>query len=551
MAGPTVDSAPSMTFSATVSGATSMKCWWTMPMPRAIALRGESKCTTWPSSRIWPSSGEVNPYSTFMSVVLPAPFSPNSASTSPGNNSRLTWSLATSPPKRLTTPRASRIGGLLADIRLPVSRGRHGSAYRASHHDDREHVRQEADDLERHVDALQLHRRRNGLSHAEQQRRAPRAERRPLAEDHGRQGDEPATVGHQRLEVRHRLQREIPTRQPGQRSAQHDVHVAQRVDIDTERVGRKRMLADGAGAQAPARPEQREVQHEHQHDGAQRDRLLLEDNRPEPWDLTQRSERNRWQHRQPRRCSGSKQLSIQVARQSNREDVHHGAADDLVDAEGDRQHRVQKRHQCATGNGCHQGECQVVAVHTGHEPSEGGRQHHALDADVDHARTLGRDAGERPQRQRRRLGDRDCKNRNGGRLAELHSRQTEQNGHNSHPEPDLQPQPRTRADADASDWRRGDGHVSALPQPEVSWTSPVTDAASRGTRTRYNQRISAGAATKISTRAWITLMMSIGICDRNCMRDDPARKAPNSSADGITPIGSPRPSSATAMLSKP
>ena len=30
-------SAPSMTFSSTVNGSTSMKCWWTMPMPAAIA----------------------------------------------------------------------------------------------------------------------------------------------------------------------------------------------------------------------------------------------------------------------------------------------------------------------------------------------------------------------------------------------------------------------------------------------------------------------------------------------------------------------------------
>ena len=46
-------------------------------------------------------------------------------------------------------------------------------------------------------------------------------------------------------------------------------------------------------------------------------------------------------------------------------------------------------------------------------------------------------------------------------------------------------------------------------------------------------------------------MMSIGICDRNCMRDAPARSAPNSSAAGIDADGWLVPSSATAMLSKP
>ncbi len=33
-------SAPSMTFSSTVKGSTSMKCWWTMPMPSAMASLG-------------------------------------------------------------------------------------------------------------------------------------------------------------------------------------------------------------------------------------------------------------------------------------------------------------------------------------------------------------------------------------------------------------------------------------------------------------------------------------------------------------------------------
>ena len=43
--------------------------------------------------------------------------------------------------------------------------------------------------------------------------------------------------------------------------------------------------------------------------------------------------------------------------------------------------------------------------------------------------------------------------------------------------------------------------TSALPQLAVTWVSPVTGCASRGTRTRYSQRTRAGAATKISTSA--------------------------------------------------
>ena len=43
----------------------------------------------------------------FNSVVLPAPFSPSRACTSPGATDRSIWSLATSEPKRLVMPFSS------------------------------------------------------------------------------------------------------------------------------------------------------------------------------------------------------------------------------------------------------------------------------------------------------------------------------------------------------------------------------------------------------------------------------------------------------------
>jgi hypothetical protein len=49
-------SIPSTMFSATVIGSTSMKCWWTMPIPRAIASCGLSKRRAWPSTTISPES---------------------------------------------------------------------------------------------------------------------------------------------------------------------------------------------------------------------------------------------------------------------------------------------------------------------------------------------------------------------------------------------------------------------------------------------------------------------------------------------------------------
>src|SRR4051794_5363458 len=46
----------------------------------------------------------------FISVDLPAPFSPSSACTSPRRRSKSTWSFARTPGKRLVIPRSSRTG---------------------------------------------------------------------------------------------------------------------------------------------------------------------------------------------------------------------------------------------------------------------------------------------------------------------------------------------------------------------------------------------------------------------------------------------------------
>src|SRR5918999_1667152 len=55
-----------------------------MPMPRVWACPGPLSATAWPSTRIVPSSGWMAPARIFISVLLPAPFSPTRASTSPG-----------------------------------------------------------------------------------------------------------------------------------------------------------------------------------------------------------------------------------------------------------------------------------------------------------------------------------------------------------------------------------------------------------------------------------------------------------------------------------
>ncbi len=49
-------SAPSTMFSSTVNGSTSMKCWWTMPIPARIAARLSGIRVASPLIRISPAS---------------------------------------------------------------------------------------------------------------------------------------------------------------------------------------------------------------------------------------------------------------------------------------------------------------------------------------------------------------------------------------------------------------------------------------------------------------------------------------------------------------
>src|SRR5690606_37447820 len=88
----------------------SMKCWWTMPMPAAMASARDRKVTRSPLTRISPSSGRCIPYRIFISVDLPAPFSPTTACTWPAATLSSMSLLATTPGNRLVIPRSSTAG---------------------------------------------------------------------------------------------------------------------------------------------------------------------------------------------------------------------------------------------------------------------------------------------------------------------------------------------------------------------------------------------------------------------------------------------------------
>ena len=75
-----------------------------------MASDGVPMRTGLPSMVICPESGGSSPYSTFMSVLLPAPFSPTTACTSPAYRSIETPSLASTVPQRREMSRSVMAG---------------------------------------------------------------------------------------------------------------------------------------------------------------------------------------------------------------------------------------------------------------------------------------------------------------------------------------------------------------------------------------------------------------------------------------------------------
>src|SRR5688572_17977208 len=69
-----------------------------------------------PSNTMRPPSGAISPVSWPISVVLPAPFGPMIACSSPSGTERVMLSDATTPPKRLVRPSILSSGSITAPL---------------------------------------------------------------------------------------------------------------------------------------------------------------------------------------------------------------------------------------------------------------------------------------------------------------------------------------------------------------------------------------------------------------------------------------------------
>ncbi len=85
--------------------------WKDRPMPSRVRAAAPRLVMSRPLNRIRPSVGRYCPLSRLKKVVLPAPLGPMMDLSVNGATSRVTWSTATWPPKRMVRSRAETIGG--------------------------------------------------------------------------------------------------------------------------------------------------------------------------------------------------------------------------------------------------------------------------------------------------------------------------------------------------------------------------------------------------------------------------------------------------------
>ena len=100
------------TFSSTDSSGKMLVIWKVRETPRRQRAGAASAVTSWPRKSTCPSVGGSQPEIRWNNVVLPAPFGPMTARSSPGRTVRLTPATACNAPKSRPSPRVSSTGAI-------------------------------------------------------------------------------------------------------------------------------------------------------------------------------------------------------------------------------------------------------------------------------------------------------------------------------------------------------------------------------------------------------------------------------------------------------
>src|SRR5947209_20501558 len=88
------------TFSSAVAFGRMLVIWYERAMPLREMRSGDAPVMSSPSNRMCPEEGRNTPVRQLKNVLLPAPFGPIIARTSPGSTAKLTRLSAVRPPKR-------------------------------------------------------------------------------------------------------------------------------------------------------------------------------------------------------------------------------------------------------------------------------------------------------------------------------------------------------------------------------------------------------------------------------------------------------------------
>src|SRR5574341_146861 len=360
-----------------------------------------------------------------------------------------------------------------------------------------------------------------------QQSRAPHTKRRPLAEDHDRQGDKTAPVGHVAFKGSDGLQRQVGPSQSCNAAAYGDIQVADQIYVDTNCVRRARMLADGAGAQTPAGEEQEIVHYEYQDQRSVGDGRIAEQDAPDERECRQWSQWNRLEL-----TPGSETLLVEIAGQAKRQNIDDRAADNLIHFERDRHEGQKRTEQRAGQNTGHDGQDQVAGVDIRQKADEGSQKHLSFDADVDHARSLAEQATQCAEHKRGGLAKRGGQD-GGGDIPVNEVTDDHTDGYH-----DAQNDTESAQFAEQGVKSKiGEGFLhEALLQP---WPQPVLRVtfSPSSARMRMIQRTIMSAETKNRMRACTTSMIWAATWASNCIRLLPACIAPTRMAAGITPSG--------------